>query len=262
MANVSGRQSQALQLCVPGSHFKTPKVHEKKNPSHCRPYLEASERAPCSDWNKLGSEGIYIYIYKSRVKTLLSNLTAWHQSDSQFCFEFGDIKAPNNVAAKAHRCKSLQKVKIFNAAHDWTPTLHISEFPLTTLLWIPEPWIKWAMVFCPTPTPSKFRQKGALIPFGSSWSCTRGLGETSFDSRSYDFELFQIFVTNNLCPLVLSYLDVRVTFYFFYFLYFFLLFQWTGIYYLTLIRVPELRYELMTFFLSQFLSSQNSQIFS
>ena len=37
------------ELSVPRSHFKTPKVHEKRNPSHCRPYLEASERAPCSD---------------------------------------------------------------------------------------------------------------------------------------------------------------------------------------------------------------------
>ena len=104
------------------------------------------------------------------------------------------------------------------------------------------------MVFCPTPTPSKFRQKGALIPFGSSWSCTRGLGETSFDSRSYDFELFQIFVTNNLCPLVLSYLNVRVTFNFFNFFNFFLLFQWSGISYLTLNRGLDRRLKWAMFF--------------
>jgi len=70
-------------------------------------------------------------------------------------------------------------------------------FSNTFHFWNLIPWIKWAMFFCPTPTPSKFGQKGALIPFGSSWSCTRGLGETSFDSRSYDFELFQTSVTIN-----------------------------------------------------------------
>ena len=90
-------------------------------------------------------------------------------------------------------------------------------FSNTFHFWNLIPWIKWAMFFCPTPTPSKFGLKGAPIPFGSSWSCTRGLGETSFDSRSYDFELSQTSVTNNLCPLVLSYLDVRVIFFFSYF---------------------------------------------
>ena len=56
--------------------------------------------------------------------------------------------------------------------------------------------IKVSYGFLPHANSFQISAKRALIPFGSSWSCTRGLGETSFDSQSYDFELFQIFVTN------------------------------------------------------------------
>ena len=33
---------------------------------------------------------------------------------SQFCFEFGEIKAQNHVAAKAHQCNFLQKAVYAN----------------------------------------------------------------------------------------------------------------------------------------------------